>query len=111
MNNKELELKVKTILKTSNFFDMVLMAQSFEKDYKASDFYKATKMPLMEVIKLSKVWYAAQFEDVAAWAQKVIDALDLQTINNVVNQIGDVFAKENEDIMSLTENLIEIFKQ
>jgi hypothetical protein len=55
MNNQELELKVKELLEIENFFDMIIAVKDFEKDYKGSDFYKTTKMPLMEVIKHSKV--------------------------------------------------------
>lgn len=110
MNNQELELKVKTILKTTNFFDMVMMAQSFEKEYKNSDFYKATKMPLMEVIKFSKAWYAIQFEDILNGAQRVVDSLNFENVNEVINQFGELFTKENEEILSMTENLTELLK-
>ena len=57
MDNVELEQKVKEILNITNFFDMLLAAKEFEKDYKASDFYKITKIPLMEVLKEVKSFY------------------------------------------------------
>lgn len=43
MNNIELENKIKEIIEQDNYFDMMLLASVFEKDYKTSDFYKATK--------------------------------------------------------------------
>ena len=36
MNNSELELKIKEIIKIENFFDMMEAAQDFEKEYKQS---------------------------------------------------------------------------
>ena len=57
MNNQELELRIKEILSLENFFDMIEAAVDFEKEYKQSGFYKKTKMPLLEVIKNSKMWY------------------------------------------------------
>ena len=43
MNNQELELKIKEILKIKNFFDMVEATVAFDKEYRTSSFYKATK--------------------------------------------------------------------
>lgn len=55
MNNQELELKVKEILSIENFFDMMEAVFAFEKEYKATEFYKKTKMSLVEVMKESKI--------------------------------------------------------
>lgn len=110
MNNQELELRVKEILNTKNFFDMIVKAKSFEKDYKNSDFYKTTKMPLMEVIKLSKAWYVVQFEDIVSGAQRFLDNIDLSNFMNVIDQLGEVFSNENNEILSLTKELSEIMK-
>jgi hypothetical protein len=54
MNNQELELRIKEILKNRNFFDMIESAINFEKEYKTSDFFRKTKISLMEVIKEAK---------------------------------------------------------
>ena len=50
MNNQELELKIKEIIEMPNMFDMIIAAKDIEKDYKTSDFYKATKMSLIEML-------------------------------------------------------------
>ena len=110
MNNQELELRIKTILKISNFFDMILAVKSFEKEYKTTKFYSITKMPLLDVIKGAKAWYAMQFEDLLRGAQSFIDSLNLENINNIMDQIGDVFSKENEAILSASKNLSELLK-
>lgn len=55
MNNQELELKVKELLAIDNFFDMIIAVKDFEKEYKNSDFFKATKISLMDIIKNAKM--------------------------------------------------------
>ena len=110
MNNQELELRVKAILQIPNFFDMMIEAKNFEKAYKTSDFYAATKMPLMEVIKGAKAWYAMQFEDILVGAQRLVDSLSLDNINEIIDQIGNIFTKENEEILSMGKNLSELLK-
>ena len=44
MDNKELELKIKTILSNSNIFDMLVEANNFKNEYKKTSFYKKTKI-------------------------------------------------------------------
>ena len=48
MDNVELEQKVKEILNITNFFDMLLAAKEFEKDYKTSDFYNGKESWIFE---------------------------------------------------------------
>ena len=51
MTNKQLEQKVEKFLEIENYFDFIEAVCGFEKEYKNSDFYKRTKMPLLAVIK------------------------------------------------------------
>ena len=97
MNNQELELKVKEILGNNNFFDMIEATVAFEKEYKGTEFYKKTKMPLMEVIKNAKMWYLSQMENIGDRIQNLISGLDFSNINDILNQLGDVYTKENEE--------------
>lgn len=110
MNNQELELKVKEILATRNFFDMMEKAIEFEKEYKATDFFKKTKMPLVDVIKNSKIWYFFQFEEVTEKIQSLINELDFENVNNVLNQFGDLYRQENEDTLSILQDFKELVK-
>lgn len=110
MNNQELELKVKEILVTSNFFDMMENAITFEKEYKRTDFYKKTKLPLIEVIKYAKMWYMFNFDGFGKKIQEVLDGLDLTNINNILNQFGEVYGQENEEIMSIIKEFQTIVK-
>lgn len=110
MNNQELELKVKEILEITNFFDMVEAAFAFEKEYKNTPFFKKTKMPLIEVIKNSKTWYALQFEDVASKIQSLIDGIDVTSIQAVFEQLGGMYSKENADTLEIIREFKNIVK-
>ena len=110
MNNQELELKVKEILENKNFFDMVEAAIAFEKEYKGTEFYKKTKMPLMEVVKNAKMWYLSQMENIGDKIQDFISELDLSNINNILNQLGDIYAQENKETLDIFKEFKEIVK-
>lgn len=110
MNNQELESKVKEILSIENFFDMMEAVFAFEKEYKTTEFYKKTKMSLIEVMKESKLWYALQFKDIGNKIQSLINNLDLSNLNNVLEQLGDVYGQENEETLNIIKEFKEIVK-
>lgn len=110
MSNAELELKIKEILSTENFFDMIEKAVEFEKEYKGTGFYKKTKMPLMEVIKNSKVWYALQLKDVVDVIQGMIDSLNVENVNSILSQLGEVYSKENTETLSIINEFKDLIK-
>lgn len=110
MNNQELELKVKEILSIENFFDMMEAVFAFEKEYKTTEFYKKTKMSLVEVMKESKLWYALQFKDIGNKIQSLINDLDLSNLNNILEQLGDVYGQENEETLNIIKEFKEIVK-
>lgn len=110
MNNQELELKVKEILGIENFFDMIEAAVDFEKEYKATGFYKKTKMPLLNVIKLSKTWYSLTLKNLGQTIQDIIDSLSLENISTILTQLGDVYASENSEILNMINDFKDIVK-
>lgn len=110
MNNIELELKIKEIISERNYFTMVMAAKAFEPEYKRTDFYKETKMPLQEVIKECKIYYFLQLDNLAEKIQLLIDNLSVEKINAVVDQLGEVFAQENTDIKEALETFKDIVK-
>lgn len=110
MNNQELELKIKDILKNKNFFDMIEAAATFEKEYKTTTFYKSTKMKLFDVIKNAKMWYSLQLDDAAEMAQGFINKLDFTKINEIFEQMSSVFEQENSDILNTIVEFKEIVK-
>lgn len=110
MNNQELELKVKEILENKNFFDMVEAIVAFEKEYKGTEFYKKTKMSLIDVIKGSKIWYVLQLEDIGSKIQNFINGLDFSNINNILEQLGDVYSQENTETLNILKEFKDIVK-
>ena len=110
MSNAELELKIKEILSVENFFDMIEKVVEFEKEYKGTSFYKKTKMPLMEVIKNSKVWYTLRFDSLQEKIQELINGLSFENINSILDQFSQVYAQENTETLSIINNLKDIIK-
>lgn len=110
MSNAELELKIKEILSIENFFDMIEKVVEFEKEYKGTGFYKKTKMPLMEVIKNSKVWYTLQLKDVVDVIQGMIDSLNVENVNSILSQLGEVYSKENTETLSIINEFKDLIK-
>lgn len=110
MSNAELELKIKEILSIENFFDMIEKVVEFEKEYKGTSFYKKTKMPLMEVIKNSKVWYALQLKDIVDVIQGMIDSLNVENLNSILSQLGEVYSKENTETLSIINEFKDLIK-
>lgn len=107
MDNVELEEKVLEIIKEDNYFEMIMKAKEFEAEYKKSDFYKATKKPLTEVIKESKIYYALQLRDLGKYLQDIIDTLSTDNLNALLDKVNDIFTKENQDI----QESLEVFKK
>ena len=62
----------------------------------------------MEVIKNAKLWYGFQLNDISSKLQKLINELDLNKFMELLNQLGDVFGAENEEIMGAMNLFKEI---
>ena len=110
MNNQELELKVKELLEIENFFDMIIAVKDFEKEYKGSDFFKATKMPLVDVIKNAKIWYLTTMSSIGDKIQGIINNLDFNKVNELLDQFGSVFAKENSETLNILQDFKDLVK-
>ena len=107
MNNQELELKIKEIINMPNMFDMIIAAQNFEKEYKQSDFYKTTKMPLKEIIKNAKLYYIFSYQNMIERIQSLINDLDFNKVNSLLDQFSSMFEQENDETMNMINELKE----
>ena len=110
MTNKQLEEKVEKFLEIENYFDFIEAVCGFEKEYKNSDFYKRTKMPLLAVIKEARWFYGLNINKVFTKIQTLIDKLDLSHLMDLIEKIGTTYATENEQIMSLMDSMKDIFQ-
>ena len=99
MNNIELEQKIKELCAIENYFDMYEAIAAFEKEYKASDFYKNTKRPLEKVIKEARIHYALQLQDLEKKIQNLIDNLSLEHLTELLDKVSDIFTAENNEIL------------
>jgi hypothetical protein len=111
MNNQELETKLRELCSISNFIDMMEQAFAFEKDYKQTDFFKKTKINLFELIKQAKQWYTFDWDALLQRVQEGINKLDMSNISKIIDDFGSLFAQENAEILTMSENFAELFKQ
>lgn len=105
MNNQELEQKIKEIINIENMFDMIVAAKKFEPEYKNSDFYKVTKMNFHQMIKDAKVYYLMQPNTLKQYLQDTINGLDMSHLNQLFDQVADVFGKENAETTQMLDEL------
>lgn len=111
MNNIELEQKIKGIINKNNYFDMIIAAKEFEAEYKKSDFYKATKKPLNEVIKESKIYYFTNFNTMLEGLQKIINSVNTDNLSKVINEFSEMFATENAEVFQSIESMKSILNE
>lgn len=110
MTNKQLEQKVEKFLEIENYFDFIEAVYDFEKEYKNSDFYKKTKMPLLAIIKEARWFYGLNVNKVFAKIQTLIDKLDLSHLMDLIEKVGTTYETENEQIMNLMDSMKDIFQ-
>lgn len=108
MNNQELELKIKEILSVENYFDMVIELVQFEKEYKASDFFKLTKKSLSDVVKEARFWYI--FDGLEDKIQSLISKLNFDNISEILDQLGDIYAQENAETLGVFKEFKDLVK-
>ena len=105
MNNQELTTKLQEILSNENYFDMIEAALAFEKEYKQSEFYKKTKMSLMDALKGQKVWQTINMKNMFGKIQEEINKLELSNLMNVITEAGNMFDQQNEEILNIMQGV------
>jgi len=108
MNNIELEQKIKEIIAIDNYFEMKIVINNFESEYKQSDFYKKTKMSLKDVVTEARVHYAIHLDGLGDKIQKLIDNLSIQKINDILDQIAQTFGNENAEIGEMLDTIKDL---
>lgn len=111
MTNIELETKIKELIAIENYFDMIEAVNAFEKEYKSTGFYKTTKKPLIEVMREARVHYALQLQDLTEKIQSMINDLSLEKVQDLLNQLGDVFTQENTEVQDSLKILKDIMEK
>lgn len=110
MNNQELELKVKELITIQNFFDFVEAVKDFEKEYKNTDFYKKTKLPVFEMIKNAKGFYLLNLDDLFVKIQEKINGLSLDNFTHILDEFSTMLSKETQETLAGIGDLTEFTK-
>ena len=119
MTNFELELEFEQIFKNDDCFDAFLALKALKKKYKKSDFYKQTHLSLNKAYSLyikQKTLNILNFinkftsiNDVGELLTGYIDAIDKDTIDNVVEKINEIF--NTEQLRKLQGELADTFSK
>ena len=111
MTNAELEKKLKELSVKDNFLDVVLECRELEPEYKKSDFYKATKMSLSDLLRQYKMWSFANFDNLGDRIQELIDSLNFDNVSKIIEQFGDTFSTENDEIRTAAETYKKLLEK
>ena len=103
MNNYDLYLKFIDIA-SHNTFDAYIALKEFKKEYKKSEFYKKTHMPISCAYKMflqqlpGKLFFKLQeltdIESLSTKLTEVINGIDEDTVNNLIDKLTSVFNME-----------------
>ena len=100
MDNRELYLKFIEIA-SYNPFDAYIELKAFKKQYKKSQFYKKTWMPIQSAYKmflqmmphqvLAKIKDLTDIESLTTKIEEVINGIDEDAINRFIDKLSNVF--------------------
>ena len=109
LTNEYLNTRLHEILtQSSNFFDVVLKLKEFEKEYKQSDFFKQTKIPLMEIVREAKIFYLTNTSILIDKLNKIIDGLDVDKLLAVLQEGGSILEKNNDATLEQLKEFKEL---
>lgn len=92
----------------TNFFDVVLQLKEFEKEYKQSDFYKRTKLDLMDLIENAKVFYLTNTKILTDKINNIINGITVDKILEVLEQGGSILESNNEATLAQLQEFKEL---
>lgn len=107
MTQQEINNLVKAVIQSEDICTAVLMIKENEKEYKQSDFYKQTKIDLLNLIELYKKINPIDINSIGKLLQKEIDKLDLTNLINVF----DSFIGDSKGVVNDFQNEVKEFKE
>lgn len=109
MTNQEIIDRIDSILAdNSNYCDQILAIKAFNKEYKKSDFYKQTRMPLEKLIASYKVHRLVNLDILVDLIQNKINDFDLSSITSLLDRATSLMRQDVEDLNSSWEELQDI---
>ena len=120
MNNYDLYLKFMEIA-SYNIFDSYTKLKEFKKEYKQSDFYKATRMSLKKAYKLfsqtlfTQLYFKLkELTNPTTWSEKLnqlMEDINEDSLSNFMNKITQYFNLDNlTDEKGELQNLLNQLK-
>lgn len=110
LTNEYLNNKLREILEeTDNFFDVLLKLKDFEKEYKQSDFYKITKINLMDLVKDARVFYLTNVKAISDKINDIINNLDAEKLADILDKGGSILEANNEATLAQLEEFKELY--
>ena len=98
MNNEKLQQKLEEISLKTNYLDQILALKMLNKEYKKSQFYKQTRIPLNRLYHDFLIGRFTSLQNVIAFFQEAINHLDFKKLDDIINNFSASFADENAQI-------------
>lgn len=96
IDNEYLNDKLAEIMSQSNFFDVILQLKEFEKEYKTSDFYKSTRINLMDLVKDARIFYFTNTKYIIEKVNALIEGISSEKLLSILDETGDILEANNQ---------------
>ncbi len=107
--NEYLNKRLHEILEGSNnFFDVLLELKNFEKEYKQSDFYKITKINLMDLVRDARIFYLTNTQVISDKINAIVNNLDGEKIADILDKGGSILQANNEATLAQLQEFKEL---
>ncbi len=96
IDNEYLNNRLAEIVNQDNFFDVILQLKEFEKEYKTSDFYKTTKLNLMDLIKDARIFYLTNVQYIVKKINEVFENVNSEKLLEILDETGNILEANNQ---------------
>lgn len=99
----------KIFVKGGDYISLAFDLADYEKDYKKTAYYKATKMDLMTLAKNYYLYENFTAEKLGVKLQNYINNLDVSHLEGLFDKVAETYEKENSDILTQVDSLKDNF--
>ena len=108
IDNEYLNERLAEIVNQDNFFDMVLELKEFEKEYKTSDFYKTTKLNLMDLIRDARMFYLTNTKCIVNKINEVFNNVNSEKLLEILDETGAILEENNQATLQQIQEFKEL---
>ena len=116
MNKKDLQNSsfnledfLEEVSKNDNFLKVISLISQNETNYKETDFYKANRIKLMDLVLGYKKWKTISFFSTKG-IQDLLNSLDMSTFASLIDEFSDIMYNESKKLFEGIEDIEEIAK-